>query len=129
MAYTVNYINNLSYFTGQSTDTKPANASVGSFFYEENTGNTYRFSNLTGWYLAEKEAPILLTDTTALTGTFTCIEAYTDCTFSLLTSNITKNGTTTPLAVADVNVLAEGKRIYGVFTAITLTSGKLWCYR
>lgn len=68
---------------------------------------------------------ILLTDTTAITGEFRTIVALTDCVFSVLTTNYTKNGTVTATTGADWGTLYEGSMISGKITAVTLTSGKL----
>lgn len=67
--------------------------------------------------------PILLTDTTSVTGNFKKIQALTATAFTTLTSNITKNGSTTASAGSDFGTLAAGHSIYGKFTTVKLASG------
>ena len=67
--------------------------------------------------------PIILTDTTEVTGSFKKIQALTATVFATLTSNYTKNGATTAAAAADFGTLAAGHSIYGKFTTVKLTSG------
>lgn len=125
----VNYNTPLAKYYGLNTDVKPINAVIGASFLETNTGNMFEWDGDT-WQLIEKESPIWLTNTTTtLTGVFTVIEAYGDCTFTTLTSNATVNGIVIPLAISDIGTLSDGKRLYGVFTSIRLNSGKCICYR
>jgi hypothetical protein len=72
---------------------------------------------------------ILITDTTAITGTFRAIQALADATFTTLTSEITKNGTVTPSTGADYGTVSAGTTLYGTFTAITLATGKVIVYK
>lgn len=71
---------------------------------------------------------ILLTDTTAVTGKFRIILVLADAVFTTLTSDITKNGTTTAAAAADFGTVTKGTVLYGKFTAVTLTSGTVLLY-
>jgi hypothetical protein len=59
--------------------------------------------------------------TTALTGTWLKIHCLTATTFATLTSNITGDALT---GIAH----PEGTILYGIFTAITLTSGEIIAY-
>jgi hypothetical protein len=72
---------------------------------------------------------VLITDLTAITGTYRAIKALTDTTFTTLTSELTKNGTVTPAVGADYGTLSAGDTIYGTFTAITLATGKVIAYK
>lgn len=72
---------------------------------------------------------ILITDTTPITGRFKAILALEDTAFTTLTNNITKNGAETASTGADFGTLPAGFVIYGVFTAITLASGKAIAYK
>ena len=72
---------------------------------------------------------IFLTDTTAITGDFRTIYVYADAVFSLFTSDITKNGTDTAVVAADFGIVPVGTMLYGKFTAVTLTSGKVILYK
>jgi hypothetical protein len=76
-----------------------------------------------------QKGAILLTDTTQVTGNFRKIQALTATIFTTLTSDITKNGTTTPAAGADFGTLAAGHIIYGKFTTVKLTSGIAILYK
>jgi len=66
---------------------------------------------------------ILVTDTTAITGTFRSMLVIASAAFTVLTSEYTKNGTTTASAGADWGTLAAGTLISGEITAVTLASG------
>lgn len=72
---------------------------------------------------------IMLTDTTAVTGNFRAIYVLADAVFSTLTSDITKNGTSTAAVAADFGTVYQGTTLYGKFTAVTLTSGKVILYK
>ena len=72
---------------------------------------------------------VLLTDTTALTGNYRIIQVLADAVFSLLTSELTKNGVSVAAAAADFGTVVAGTILYGRFTAITLTSGKIIVYK
>jgi hypothetical protein len=85
-------------------------------------------SDLTLTAMGQKGS-ILVTDTTAITGKFRTIQVVTDAIFTTLTSDITKNGTVTASVAADFGTLSAGTVLYGKFTAITLTSGKVILYK
>jgi hypothetical protein len=73
---------------------------------------------------------ILITDTTAITGEFRAIKAYTDCTFTTLTTpNLTKNGVVTAVTGGDWGTLSQGDDITTKITACTLASGKALLYK
>jgi hypothetical protein len=72
---------------------------------------------------------VLITDTTAITGTFRAIQALTDATFTTLTSDITVNGEEDAAEGSDFGTLSAGMAIYGTFTAITLASGTVIAYK
>jgi hypothetical protein len=72
---------------------------------------------------------ILLTDTTSITGDFRKIQALTATVFNTLTSDITKNGTSTAAVAADFGTLAAGQSICGKFTEVKLTSGIAILYK
>lgn len=76
-----------------------------------------------------QKGSIVLTDTTPITGSFRTIQVIADCTFTVLTSNTTKNGTVTAATGADYGTLSNGTIIYGKFTAITLATGKVILYK
>jgi len=76
-----------------------------------------------------QKGSVLVTDTTAITGAFRTIQVITDCTFTTLTSDITKNGIVTASTGADFGTLTAGTVIYGKFTAITLATGKVILYK
>ena len=78
--------------------------------------------------LGQKGA-ILLTDTTAITGTFRKIQALTATAFTTLTSDVTKNGAASAAVAADFGTLAAGHTLYGKFTAVTLASGIAILYK
>lgn len=69
-------------------------------------------------------AKLLITDTSAHTGNFGILHAWTDCTISALTdANLTiSTGTISG------KILKAGDRYFGVVTSITLTSGTMLCY-
>lgn len=69
--------------------------------------------------------PILLTDTTQITGSFTRIQVMADAIFNTLTSNIKKNGVSTNAVAADFGTLTKGTVIEGKFTVVKLTSGSV----
>lgn len=62
-----------------------------------------------------------INDTAAKTGVWSQIQCVADCTFSVLTGNL--SGTLTGIT------LAAGASIYGRFTAITLASGAVIAYK
>ena len=66
---------------------------------------------------------ILLTDTTAITGKFGTMVVLASAAFTVLTSEYTKNGTSTASTGADWGTLAAGTIISGEITAVTLASG------
>ena len=76
---------------------------------------------------------ILLTDTTAITTTkddvVRAIQVLSDCAFTTLTGNVTKNGIATAAVGADYGTLTAGTIIYGEFSAVTLASGSVILYR
>lgn len=63
----------------------------------------------------------LITDTTAVTGSFKAISVVSDCVFTTLTGNMT--GTITGVT------FPAGFTLYGEFTAITLASGSVIAYK
>ena len=71
----------------------------------------------------------IIDDTTAQTGTWTVIEAVSDTIFTTLTSDITYNSPSTVATGANVGILPAGSRLYGLFTTITLASGKILAYK
>ena len=60
----------------------------------------------------------IITDTAAHTGRFSKITCLTDSTVTLVSTNVTKNGTTTVSGIA----LKAGTEIEGIFTSVTQTS-------
>lgn len=76
-----------------------------------------------------QKGSILVTDTTAITGTFRIIQVISDATFTTLTSDITKNGIITASTGVDYGTLSAGTVLYGKFTAITLSAGKVILYK
>jgi len=72
-----------------------------------------------------RKGGILITDTTAITGTFRMMVVLTDAAFTTLTTNYTKNGTANPSAAADWGTLPAGFVLSGSITACTLSSGKV----
>ena len=71
---------------------------------------------------------IILTDTTEITGNFRIILVLADAVFATLTSDITKNGTSTASAAADFGTVTKGIALYGRFTKVKLTSGTVLVY-
>ena len=61
---------------------------------------------------------IIITDTNAHTGRFAKITCLTDSTVTLVSTNVTKNGSTTVSGIA----LKAGTEIEGIFTSVTQTS-------
>jgi hypothetical protein len=85
--------------------------------------------------LAGYSGSILLTDTTAITTTTTggqairAIQVLEDATFTTLTDTTSKtNGNTTNSVAADYGTVTAGLVLYGTFTAVTLTSGRVKLY-
>jgi len=69
---------------------------------------------------------IMLTDTTAVTGEFTCAYIIADATFTLLTTpEYTKNGVVTAVEGSDWGTMSAGSIIPARITACTLASGKV----
>ena len=68
---------------------------------------------------------ILVTDTTAITGTFKTMVVLEDATFTTLTTEYTKNGTSTLSVGSDWGTLYTGFTMSGKITACTLASGKV----
>jgi hypothetical protein len=75
-----------------------------------------------------QKGAILLTDTTEITGNFKIIMVLADAVFNTLTSDITKNGTTTAAVGSDFGTITKGTILYGRFTAVKLTSGTVIVY-
>ena len=68
----------------------------------------------------------IITDTAAHTGRFAKITCLTDSTVTLVSSNVTKNGSSTVSGIE----LKASTDIEGIFTSITQTSaGSLIAYR
>ena len=61
---------------------------------------------------------IIITDTNAHTGRFAKITYLTDSTVTLVSTNVTKNGSSTVSGIA----LKAGTEIEGIFTSVTQTS-------
>jgi hypothetical protein len=72
---------------------------------------------------------ILVTDTTAITGSFRALQVITDCVFTTLTTDITKNGIVTATTGSDWGTLSAGSVIYGRITECTLLSGKVQLFK
>jgi len=71
-------------------------------------------------------AALIITDTNAHTGRFGKITCLTDSTVTLVSPNVTKNGSSTVSGIA----LKANVEIEGIFTSITQTSaGSLIAYR
>lgn len=73
---------------------------------------------------------IFINDTSAHTGRWGRIYCVAACTFTILTSGKLADGTTdcmTGSALTGI-ALAAGQEIQGIFTAITLASGKVIAY-
>ena len=68
---------------------------------------------------------ILVTDTTAITGDFRVMVVLSDATFTTLTTEYTKNGTSTLATGADWGTLSAGFVLVGKITAVTLASGSV----
>ncbi|MEI6821013.1 MAG: hypothetical protein WCL51_03700 [Bacteroidota bacterium] len=72
---------------------------------------------------------IVISNTTAITGSFSAIMVLTAATFTTLTSqDHTTNGAVTQSVAADYGTVPVGVMIYGSFTAITLSAGKVIAY-
>lgn len=76
-----------------------------------------------------QKTSILITDTTAITGSFRIIQVLADAVFTTLTSDIKKNGTVTASVGSDFGTVTAGTVLYGKFKAITLASGKVIAYK
>jgi hypothetical protein len=92
------------------------------------TVNQYNANDVAITAMGQKGA-ILITDTTAVTGKFRAIQVLENTAFTLLTSDIKKNGATTAAGAADFGTVTAGTVLYGNFTAVTLTSGKVILYK
>jgi len=68
---------------------------------------------------------ILLDDTTAITGVFRSMLVMANATFTILTTEYTKNGIVTLTVGSDWGTLAAGTVISGKITAVTLASGSV----
>jgi len=66
----------------------------------------------------------ILTNTAAHTGRFGKIHALEDAVMTLVSENVTKNGTTTLSSIA----IKHGSEVEGIFTSITLASGSVVAY-
>lgn len=75
------------------------------------------------------EAGILITDTTAVTGVFRAIQVLADATFTTLTSDIKKNGTSLISTGPDFGTVPSGVVLYGTIKAVTLATGKVMLYK
>ena len=69
-------------------------------------------------------AAAILTDTNAHTGRFGKIHALEDSVMTVVSTNVTKNGSTTLASVA----IKHGSEVEGIFTSITLASGSVVAY-
>lgn len=84
--------------------------------------------------LAGYSGSILLTNTTAITTTsgqpaIRAIQILEDTVFTTLTDTTsTTNGRVTQSVAADYGTVSQGTVLYGTFTAVTLTSGKVKLY-
>ena len=72
---------------------------------------------------------IMVTDTTAITGTFRALLVLEDCTFTTLTTDVTKNGIVTLAVGSDWGTKSAGDVIYAKITACTLASGKVQLFK
>lgn len=73
---------------------------------------------------------VVISNTAPVTGTFSAIMVLTAAVFSTLTSQgHTTNGFATQSVAADYGTVPVGVMLYGTFTAITLTSGKIIAYK
>ena len=70
-------------------------------------------------------AAIIITDQTAHTGRFGKIHALEDAVMTLVSPNVTENGSSTVSAIP----IKHGSEVEGVFTSITLASGTVIAYR
>ena len=69
-------------------------------------------------------------DTNPYTGQWGIIYCLTACTFSTLTSGKLADGSTSCMSGTLTGIsLSPGMSIYGIFTAITLASGKIVAYK
>lgn len=71
---------------------------------------------------------VMLTDTTELTGVYTVIQCLEDTVFATLTDQSTTNGKTTASVGSDYGTVSAGTPLYGIFTKIKLTSGRVRVY-
>jgi chitinase len=73
---------------------------------------------------------VVITNTTAVTGTFRAILVLANAVFTTLTAKgHTTNGAVTQSVGADYGTVNAGTMLYGTFSAITLTSGKVIAYK
>jgi len=70
-------------------------------------------------------AAIIITNTAAHTGRFGKIHALEDAVMTLVSPNVTENGSTTVSSIP----IKHGSEVEGVFTSITLASGTVVAYR
>jgi hypothetical protein len=66
---------------------------------------------------------VLVTDATPLTGKWVALLALTDCTFTTLTTDVTKNGTSVLAVAVDWGTLSAGSVIYAKITEVTRLTG------
>lgn len=79
--------------------------------------------------MANLNTGVVITTTTPVTGVFTSILVLSNAVFTTLTSQgHTKDGSVTQAVAADYGTVNAGTVLYGTFTAITLTSGKVIAY-
>lgn len=78
-----------------------------------------------------QKGKIILTDTTAITGVkIRAIQCLSDTVFTTLTDTTsTTNGIETTAVAADYGTVPAGTVLYGKFTAVTLTSGRVILYK
>ena len=70
-------------------------------------------------------AAIIITNTAAHTGRFGKIHALEDAVMTLVSPNVTENGSTTVSSIP----IKHGSEVEGIFTSITLASGTVVAYQ
>ena len=95
---------------------------IGGSVFGEFTIDVLRDMRNTGF---GQNGGILVTDTTAITGDFKLMVVLEDATFTVLTTDYTKNGTAVAAAGSDFGTLYAGFVLSGKITAVTLASGKV----
>ena len=81
-------------------------------------------------YASGQHGAVLITDTSAITGSFRKIYTITETVFSVLTiTNHTTNDNSTQSIGADYGTYPADREILGDITAITLTSGSVIAYK